>query len=73
MAAAAASLVCAAPYDAIDTSLSILSDFEHEQLSDGAAVEYDILGLAQSMLDATVPCVPDELLMQLNVEKGGRR
>jgi hypothetical protein len=74
-AAAASSLVCAAPSDAIDNNayLSISSCYENEQVSDGASIEYDILGLAQSMLDASVSCVPDDLLMKLNVEKGGRR
>ena len=74
-AAAASSLVCAAPSDAVDNNayLSISSCYENEQVSDGASIEYDILGLAQSMLDASVSCVPDDLLMKLNVTKGGRR
>ena len=66
--ASAASLACAAP---IESNISIWNREEVDEL--GASLDFDILGLAQSMLDASVECVPDELLLKLDVPKGGRR
>lgn len=71
-AASLAPIVCATSADAF-RGPNLYRELEDVPDDVASSHDYDILGLAQSMLDASVESVPDELLAKLQVPKGGRR